>query len=363
MSTPKETVWDLDPHTSAKHDILRRYLEAWFPILNKYNQRIVYIDGFAGPGRYRGGAPGSPIIAIEVAAHHRKALAGEIVFWFIDERQDRIDHLKEELAGISIPAHFRVEAECGRFDLKLGQVLDDLDTRGSRPAPIFAFIDPFGFAGIQFTLIERLLKYPRCEAFINLMVDSINRFVEHPKAEIVQHIVSAFGTDDAIRIAEAPGDRITNLRNLYQAQLRRVARFVRYFEMRDLENRVQYYLFFGTNNDVGHLKMKEAMWRVDPDGAFRFSDATDPNQTVMFEVDTTPMLIAELRRQFRGKGTITGAAVRVFVENGTAFLKKHMTAALRAEEASGALRVEPLKVGGGKRMKGTFPDEVRLTYL
>lgn len=28
-------------HTSAKHRILRRYLEAWFPILNKYNQRIV----------------------------------------------------------------------------------------------------------------------------------------------------------------------------------------------------------------------------------------------------------------------------------------------------------------------------------
>jgi three-Cys-motif partner protein len=47
-----KVVWPLDPHTHAKHVILRSYLGAWFPILNKYNGRIVYIDGFAGPGEY-----------------------------------------------------------------------------------------------------------------------------------------------------------------------------------------------------------------------------------------------------------------------------------------------------------------------
>jgi len=33
-------------------------------------------------------------------------------------------------------------------------------------APTFAFIDPFGFSGIPFTLIERLLKCKRSEAFV-----------------------------------------------------------------------------------------------------------------------------------------------------------------------------------------------------
>ena len=64
MAVPKETVWGIDPHTQAKHEILRRYLGAWFPILSRYNDRIVYIDGFSGPGRYKGGDPGSPFVAL-----------------------------------------------------------------------------------------------------------------------------------------------------------------------------------------------------------------------------------------------------------------------------------------------------------
>jgi len=53
MATPKETLWEIDPHTKAKHEILRRYLNAWFPILNSWNNRIIYIDGFSGPGATR----------------------------------------------------------------------------------------------------------------------------------------------------------------------------------------------------------------------------------------------------------------------------------------------------------------------
>ena len=67
MATPIETLWEIDPHTRAKHEILQRYLEAWFPILSSYHHRIVYIDGFAGPGRYKGGELGSPIIALGLA--------------------------------------------------------------------------------------------------------------------------------------------------------------------------------------------------------------------------------------------------------------------------------------------------------
>src|SRR4051794_17699157 len=58
------------PHTAAKHLLLRRYLDRWFPILGKYHTRINYIDGFAGPGEYEGGEPGSPILALESARHH-----------------------------------------------------------------------------------------------------------------------------------------------------------------------------------------------------------------------------------------------------------------------------------------------------
>ena len=362
MVTPKETLWELDPHTKAKHEILRRYLAAWFPILGTYHSRIVYIDGFSGPGRYKNGEPGSPMIALDVALSHRKTTTGEIVFWFIEERNDRLAHLKQELAAVPVPAHFKVIAEPGRFDDEFGKVLASIETDRNILAPTFAFIDPFGFSGIPLSLIERLLGYKRCEAFITFMVDAINRFLEHPDDTVVQHIVEAFGGDEAVQIAKGPGDRIAKLRVLYQSKLSSVAKFVRYFEMRDRQDRIQYYLFFATNSEVGHVKMKEAMWKMDPDGDFRFSDATNPDQLVLFEADPSKMLAAQLRENFEGKGAVTGLAVRTFVENVTAYLKKHMTRALKQEEESGHLNVDDVKTDGKRRRVNTFPDEVKMTW-
>lgn len=363
MTTPKETLWVLDPHTKAKHDILRRYLQAWFPILNRYNERIVYIDGFCGPGRYKGNEQGSPMIAIDVAAKHRMPMSGELVFLFIDGQQDRIDHLKQELSAMSIPDHFKIFVECGKFDEKLSQVLNSLEEDDARLAPTFAFIDPFGFSGIPFSIVKQLLGQTQCEIFITFMVDAINRFLEHPEDRIVQHIADAFGTKESIEIAKKSGNRIAQLRTLYQGQLESVAKFVRYFEMRDSNNRTQYYLFFATNNALGHLKMKEAMWRVNPEGEFRFSDATNPDQMVLFEADTTSSLANLLRIQFVGKGWVAGGDVLKYIENKTAYLKKHMTATLKEEESAERVQVKPIKTDGTKRRANTYPDSARIAFI
>lgn len=62
---PKTTIWDLEPHTAAKHEILRRYVQAWAPILSQGNfPHLVFVDGFAGPGpipKVRKALPSSPL--------------------------------------------------------------------------------------------------------------------------------------------------------------------------------------------------------------------------------------------------------------------------------------------------------------
>jgi three-Cys-motif partner protein len=56
MAAPRQ----LEPHTRAKHEILKRYLQAWMVILSQGRfPEILYIDGFAGPGQYEGGEAGS----------------------------------------------------------------------------------------------------------------------------------------------------------------------------------------------------------------------------------------------------------------------------------------------------------------
>jgi len=363
MALPLDTMWQIEPHTAAKHKILRKYLYAWFPILGSYHKRIVYVDGFSGPGRYTGGEPGSPVIALESARTHRANLSGEMEFLFIEEDTDRAAHLELEVAKLQCPAHFKITIERGQFQQKLGNILDDLDGAGNQIAPTFALIDPFGFSGIPYALIQRLLSKQRCEVLITFMVDSINRWLEHPAESIRAHIVETFGTDEAIEVAELAGDRATALRNLYHRQLNKAAKFVRYFELRDQNGRVVYYLFFASNHSLGHLKMKEAMWNVDPLGDFTFSDSTDPNQHVFFATPSVAPLASDLTSQFRGMGELLVKQVETYVQDHTAYLRKHMAEALGQLETDHHLQVAELKTDGKKRRARSYPNEALVTFL
>ena len=364
MAVPKDTLWEIERHTSAKHQILRKYLDAWLPILGTYNARVVYVDGFAGPGRYTGGEPGSPIVALEAALTHQAKLPGELVFLFIEKDGARADHLTAEIAKLPLTTAFKVRVERGAFADKLGAMLDDLDRTSRQIAPTFALIDPFGFSGIPYALIQRLLSKNKCEVLVTVMVDSINRWLEHPKEAIKAHIVETFGTDEAIGIAEGTGDRVTELKNLYHRQLNGAAKFVRYFEMRDHDGRLVYYLFFASNNPLGHLKMKEAMWKVDPMGDFSFSDSTNPYQTLLFGLDPSMApLAADMAAKFRSSGQVPVKRVEAHVQDGTAYLRKHMGEALLQLETGGKLKVAENKTDGKKRRARSFPNEALVTFL
>jgi three-Cys-motif partner protein len=300
---------------------------------------------------------------MQSARTHRAHLSGELDFLFIEERADRADHLEGEIAKLQLPTHFEVKVERGTFAAKLGKTLDELDRDRSQIAPTFALIDPFGFSGIPYLLVQRLLSKEKCEVLITFMVDSINRWLTHPDDSIRAHIVETFGTDEAIKIAEGTGDRAAALKNLYHRQLNKAAKFVRYFEMRDKEGRVAYYLFFASNNSIGHLKMKEAMWKVDPLGDFTFSDSTNPNQQILFTNPSAASLASDLASRFRGAGEIPVKRVEAYVQDNTAYLRKHMGEALEQLETGGQLKVAATKTDGKKRRARSYPNEALVLFI
>jgi three-Cys-motif partner protein len=362
MTKPMESLWDIGPHTKAKHEILERYLDAWFPILSAYNQRIIYLDGFCGPGRYKGGEDGSPIIAIKKALNHFGKLQDrKISFIFIDERKDRIEHLRSEIASMTIPSNFSIFTEVSEFEKTVSQILRDLKSKNLNLAPTFAFIDPFGFKGVPFSLVKELLNNPKTEVFINIMADFINRFVEHPDANTRQHIVELFGSDQALELIANGGDRLETLRQLYQTQLQTCAKYVRYFEMQNEQGRLIYYLFFASKHPLGFVKIKEAFWKVDPESGFHFSDKTNPAQMILFSVDPSHDLVKTIGQKFSGQQAIV-SQVKQFVEEDTSYIAKHMRQALNIMEDEGKIQVHPLKLDGSKRRRGSFPDDARVTF-
>ena len=40
------TLWRHDEQTEGKHLVLRSYLDGWFPILSRWNRRLLFVDGF-----------------------------------------------------------------------------------------------------------------------------------------------------------------------------------------------------------------------------------------------------------------------------------------------------------------------------
>ena len=96
--------WDPSPHTLIKHKLYRRYLQAWLPILVQGGYgRLDVVDGFAGPGRYLGGEPGSPLVAVKAILDHSRLeflYKGSplVSFLFIEERSDRYHELTKVLA-------------------------------------------------------------------------------------------------------------------------------------------------------------------------------------------------------------------------------------------------------------------------
>ncbi len=139
-------------------------------------------------------------------------------------------------------------------------------------------------------------------------------------------------------------------------RLRRVARatYVRSFEMRNEKGVTDYFLFFATNSQLGMQRMKEAMWKVDQSGEFRFSDATNPAQRLLFSQGPD---FDELRRLILSKfagGEATVGKIEDFVLADTPFrethYKKQVLAALEREG-----KVAPVNLPR-RRKAGTYAD-------
>lgn len=362
MATPKETVWEIEPHTVAKHKILEHYLKAWFPIISRFNNTINYIDGFAGPGIYSKGELGSPVIALKVANEHTTELKGKLNFLFIEEDEARAANLNNEISKLDLKDNFSIKIVNSKFYETIDSILKSFGYEGKILAPTFIFVDPFGFSGIPASVIADLLNNPKVEVFINFSVDSINRFIGTQEAN--EHIKELFGTEKVIELIKSSKEnRVRDLRDLYQLMLTEHAKFVRYFEMRNNDNRIIYYLFFCSNNNLGHLRIKEAMWSVSKEGDFSFSDSTNPDQIVLFtKEDFGEDIFNVLKEKFNNK-TVDVMELKNYVEDETAFLDKHLNQALRFAESSNFIAVNELKKDGQKRRKGSFPKGTIINFI
>src|SRR5918912_1023284 len=290
VATPKTLVWDRDAHTAAKHDLLRRYLEAWTPILLQRFPRVTYAEGFAGPGIYNGGEPGSPVIALDVFLHRRGLLdAGKsLSMVLIDESRPRIEHLRGQLDdalarhGRPQPATLSIVTQEGACGDRLHAELTKADAFGQ---PIFAVLDSFGGPDIPFDLLMAIAYR-----------ETLN--------------MAGFAHSLTFEMIDEAGHAL--------------------------------FLIFGTNGPRGLEKMKDAVWRVDPIAGVSYRDPRDQDQTLLDLVAETDkpslgrMLLAEL-----GDRTIDVEALRQYALFETVYRPEHVIPTVRGLISDGVLETVP----------------------
>jgi three-Cys-motif partner protein len=367
MSKPTDKLWPMDAHTRGKHIVLRSYLDAWLPIMShgaRYHSpmgtgRLVLVDGFAGPGRYSTGEDGSPIVMLKAFLEHtqRELITADLLYLFIEERGDRIEHLRDEVAKLELPPQVQVHIEEGHFEDVFTGLLDDIESRGAQLAPTFAFIDPFGYTDSPMHLAGRFLAFQRCEALVYMPLPFVNRFVGRAGQE--DALTALYGNERWHEALQYQGKaRVQFLHELFQEQLcfGSSERLVRSFEIPTASGN-GYRLYFTTGSEKGLEKMKEAMWRADPLGGERYSDTT--GELVLFEPepDTGPLLRA-LQGHFSDRPFSIEEAER-FTLLSTAYLPK---AHLKRRTLAPVERSGALEALSARNRAATYPPGTRLRF-
>jgi three-Cys-motif partner protein len=368
MAAPRQVIWKCKPHTVAKHKLLKRYLEAWYPILAKaqWCRSITYAEGFAGAGIYEDGEPGSPVIAADVFLRRRELLDSKpLNMVLVEENGRRIQRLKEEMAPALTrygepPAQLHMSYEEGSCGDKL---LPALHGAGAMGAPVFAFLDSWGGPDVPFGLVRSIARQPAGEVLVTFGTNFLTRFGE--KDQHQQAGDDAFGGTGWQQVHQLPAhQKKAFLVSAYRQSLLTAGfRYVIPFEMID-DTGSDLYLIYGTRNRKGLEKMKEAMWHVDPVQGVHYRDPRDPNQ-ITLELDFAvphlePLQEALMRELAQGDRTLDSLREYALLE--TVYRPPHARTAVLFLLRQGLAEREPStgQLTGTSRIKLTPAGKDRL---
>ena len=355
----RNITWEIQKHTKVKHMILKEYLKAWFPILGHTHDEIIYLDGFAGPGKYKKGEPGSPVIAIQTAIEHPSIHKfGTIRFIFIEEEKIYGECLKKELKQKfrNLQPNIVYEVEIGNFSEVLPKKLDEIKKRIKQVTPILAFIDPFGYSDTPADSIDKLLENDKCEILLTFMTQFINRFVEMKQYESIFNKLFGKNAWEEVKAIKEDENRLNLLTDIYVRQLKEKGFiYVRPFKMIDNSRKRLYDLIFVTKNKKGLEKMKESMLKVAQNEEYSFSDEMDDGQTYILDymgeqLDKKAEIIFN---KFSGKIALY-EEIKHFVLIDTPFLLKRDI--LKHMEKNGQI------CQGDGRKRGVFPDGCQIRF-
>jgi len=326
-----------------KSEIVSKYFWAWAKVMvavakKRGENRIAYIDLFAGPGRFRDEYKSTPLQVLWMAVQEPD-LCRMLVTLFNDKNPDYARSLEDT---IDSTPEFRQLAH--KPQVANDQVGDEIvaEFENKRLIPTLFFVDPWGYKGLSLRLIDSVLKNwgSDCIIFFNY-----NRMRMGLNNDMVrEHMDALFGPERAERLRE----RLTGLTPA-QAELEIVeeiaaalksmgGKYVLPFRFRDERgSRTSHHLIFVSKDFKGYEIMKDIMSRENSTTnqgvpSFEYNPATKAHP-LLFEL-SRPLdeLEGQLLHDFAGR-TFTMRNIYEAHSVDRPFLTRHYKEALIKLEA------------------------------
>jgi three-Cys-motif partner protein len=358
--------------SQIKARIVQKYFWAWanviIPSAKRQDNRILYIDLFAGPGRYKDGTISTPLLVLEKAIEDRN-MRQMLVTYFNDRDIDsagRLTKAIDRLPGIEkLKYKPRVSNEV---------VGSEIEKRlaGLRLIPTFFFVDPWGYKGLSLGLISSVLQNWGSDCVFFFNYNRVNMGLNNPAVR--EHMDALFGVSHA----ESLRDRIVGLKpddrenciveELCTALKEKGASYVLPFTFKNEEGtRTSHHLIFATKHFKGYEIMKGIMAKESSEhhqgvASFEYSPASEQFPILHGLSRPLDTLQKMLLNDFAGQTT----TMKSIYENhcvGTPFISSNYKHALAELESKRKIKAEP-PASERPRKKGevTFADRVRVTF-
>ena len=182
----------------VKTTIVAKYFDAWSNVIintqkryPEHEQRIAYIDLFAGPGRYKDGTQSTPVMILANAIA-KKDLRNRLVAIFNDKDENNCTTLQEcilEIPGIDT-LRFKPEIHNQEVGDEIIKMFERMHL-----VPTLFFVDPWGYKGLSLRLVNSVLKDWGCDAIFFFNYNRINMGLDNEAVK--QHINALFSKERA----------------------------------------------------------------------------------------------------------------------------------------------------------------------
>jgi three-Cys-motif partner protein len=359
--------------SEVKTTIVTKYFWAWAKVIISSqkrwgNEKIAYIDLFAGPGRYKDGTMSTPLRILESAVKDSD-MRDMLVTIFNDKDTGNTQTLDQAIQSVPniMSLKFKPQVHNEEVGDNIVQMFEQM-----RLVPALFFVDPWGYKGLSLRLINSVLKNWGCECIIFFNYNRINMGLHNEAVD--EHMDALFGKERAnsLRLqieSMRPYQReMTIIGSLTEALKEMGGQYVLPFRFKNARGtRTSHHLIFVSKGVKGYEIMKEVMAKESSTTSqgvpsFEYNPALH-GHSLLFELsnpldDLEVMLVECFANR---KMTM----LEVFDQHhvGNNYLKSNYKNVLSKLEAKGKITVDPPAEKRPVR-KGlpTFGDGVYVTF-